>query len=246
MPENSIGECRLCLQKKKLAKAHIIPTSFYSKDSTDKLYSDDLPYSQRRPSGIWDPHILCEQCDSLIGKLDDAAKRILIDKNGLYVRYVIDEIDPTRYVRSYSLKEPSYYTDICRFLISVLWRASISTKKEFKGLYLGPYEELAKKVILDSTVKYSHIFSFIILYLSDLEHPIQMYSTKRSKIEGINFYPLIMGYHKILIKVDSQKLLSKWHNMEVSERNNLLMLESEFKETSDYNAAIDMLKRKLK
>ena len=63
--------CKLCLQSKKLINSHIIPESFFGKNTF--LIAEDSPFKEKRPIGIYDKNILCAECDNFIGKKDVAS-----------------------------------------------------------------------------------------------------------------------------------------------------------------------------
>lgn len=48
-----------------------------------------------------------------------------------------------------------------KFFISVLWRASISKAEDFSNINLGPYEDIALK-ILESDIEKDNLFKILI------------------------------------------------------------------------------------
>lgn len=76
--------CKGCNKDTKLVKSHIIPESFYrvlrGKEETLKLVpTDHEQYPKRAPIGVYDPRILCGDCESLFKEVDDYAANVLIN-----------------------------------------------------------------------------------------------------------------------------------------------------------------------
>lgn len=88
--------------------------------------------------GVYDTNLLCAACDNALGsQLDDYAlevcRRFPQEHRSFGNAYfVLDNVDGDRFAK---------------FVLSVLWRASISTRPEFRGVSLGPYEMPACEVI---------------------------------------------------------------------------------------------------
>ena len=78
--------CNLCLQDKKLIKAHIIPRAFF--EYMRPLESKNVPFDVltniegKRNSisriGIYDSNILCRECENLFQNYDDYGQNILL------------------------------------------------------------------------------------------------------------------------------------------------------------------------
>lgn len=91
----------------------------------------------KRQHGFFDGHILCAECDRAIGKLDDLA-----------ISYCRNFVPPEN-IRPYQLFNLTKFdvANMCRFAISIVWRASISTLPQFNDINLGPYGVVAKDII---------------------------------------------------------------------------------------------------
>lgn len=200
-----IGECKLCLQVKPLAKSHIIPKSFY--EIGNVLLSDKFYYPKRRPVGVYDTAILCNDCETYLNKeYENDAKIILLDKLPDKVERV--EINNPENINElkvfYQLKDKKEYDKIDRFFISVLWRASVSSIEDFKNTKLGCYEEIARQTIIDKSFNFADFFTIVLLEFSDLKKRICILPN-RIRIKGVNFYVLTMGSIKVFIKCDKRK-----------------------------------------
>ena len=133
------GVCKFCGVQGTFAKSHVVPRSFYMIDS-------DVPHmavalgNVERPkktrTGIWDEGILCRECekkfavwdgyafDHLIGKKKDFA--VCRDGRG---RPLLNGIVPAA---KYSRNADRGF--LRKFAMSVLWRASVSERPEYKGV----------------------------------------------------------------------------------------------------------------
>lgn len=126
--------CKLCGEDKKLIDAHIIPRAFYPPKipTGDAVIVPSLEggYPRRTPIGVYDPKILCAECDGELGLLDEhVATKVLRGKHnahhfGLGREYV--DADPEL---------------VLRFAASVVWRASVSSHDMFNTMKLGPYTD---------------------------------------------------------------------------------------------------------
>lgn len=221
-----MGICRLCLTNKKLIEAHIIPRSFYALDS--KLVGTDDPYVRKSPTGLYDPKILCGDCDNNINnKYDKNAKLILLDRCSVNQEVRYGHL-PSQKAIFYSLADKSMYDVIAGFFISILWRASISTRLEVNKVKLGPYEEHARQVILGNASCFSLGFDVALCCFSDIHVPIQLLPGAKQKISNANFYIFIAGTIKVFVKVDKCSAPRELLPAMLSARN-IFMLESKIK-----------------
>lgn len=200
-------ECQLCKLHKKLINAHIIPKwafkYLHHENSTKQsivIFSKDKMV--RRPIGPYDQNILCHECDSFLGTYDEYGKDILL---GAPLEYYNDA--------AYIIKNVNF-NKIQIFLLSVIWRASISEKDEFNRVQIGPYEERIRTILLNAKEKtegeFLEKYSFVItkfrkgMLPSDVVYKnIQIPHIQ--KIEGINVAVLYMPKGiKIYLKLDQR------------------------------------------
>lgn len=98
-----------------------------------------------RPTGIYDQYILCNQCDNeVIGGLESYASKYFYDNKDIELAIEEDENIINLMFKGIDYKRFKL------FLISILWRASVSRQKMFDEIALGAkYEEIARKMILE-------------------------------------------------------------------------------------------------
>ena len=97
-------------------------------------------------SGEYETEILCKECDNnLLGKFESYAKMVLyggkVDVRFKNLRFP-DGLEFTQV-------ENIDYTKFKLFLLSLLWRASISSRPFFNTVQLGPYEEMIRRMIIE-------------------------------------------------------------------------------------------------
>lgn len=145
------GICKLCLQEKYLCKeSHIIPSSLYKLlHGPNKLlvYIDDHG-SKFKYNSEYEGGILCEECDNyILGKLDDYAAKFLHGgfktKSSPHPKYI-----DGRECLVFEDDSNYNYSQFKTFLLSLLWRASISSRPFFKAIKLSPKVEEDLRVMI--------------------------------------------------------------------------------------------------
>jgi hypothetical protein len=137
--------CQLCRRDVPLIDAHIIPRPFFrtkEPGGAPKFLSNtDGTYPKRAPIGIYDPAILCATCDGRIGRWDEYGIELFtksldhftpVIENGKLVAFRKDSFD---------------YSRLRLFVLSVLWRAHLSTHEMFSRVALGPPAERLRAMI---------------------------------------------------------------------------------------------------
>ncbi len=230
-------ECRFCSQEKKLIKAHIIPEWAFrylypdpKKRNGKKLVLVNQDCSIKRPVGIYDDTILCQECDNKIGLNDNYAKNVFLDGKiiSLELAYLINKIN--------SIK-------IKLFLMSVLWRTSISNKEELSAVRLGVYEDKFKEALIKE------------MTLDNVEIIVGKYDSQRyprltdkniqlphkERINGINMYVIYLprGF-KIWVKLDQRNFIDPLSKMAIrNEGSELFILKlGNYEESNNFNALL--------
>jgi hypothetical protein len=199
--------CRWCEKSTDLIQAHIIPRHFYDCLAKDGgkvviLKPDRSKYTEISQSGIFDTGMLCAVCDASLGKLDEYGytvfknaptdeEQLVFNHEGIAVGYNLrcDDVQ-----RAY------------KFLLSVLWRASVSTNDFFDKVSLGEkYERRIREIINNDERVMDTDFEFIINRIFD--HPydgglVPPWGARWS--DGIFAYVLYLPYFKILIRADKR------------------------------------------
>ncbi len=144
--------CKLCQKDKKLIRRSHIISDFLYKDLFDykhRLYETLLTpdyqlESKLRQSGGYDKNILCGDCDNkIIGNLERYASLVLFGGIDLSITH-----SPTKSESRYFEVKGIDYRNFKLFLLSILWRASISTLPIFQNVDLKERQDDLRKRLL--------------------------------------------------------------------------------------------------
>src|ERR1700749_4722718 len=132
------GICQLCKKEKELIRrSHIWPSFMYNdmKDDKGRLYvinSEDPTRHHTVQSGSHQPGIFCSECDNVrLGQLERYAS------NNLYRKDIFRDGEAFKLFKVRDITiiscEKLEYNQFKLFLLSLLWRASISTETVFEN-----------------------------------------------------------------------------------------------------------------
>jgi hypothetical protein len=182
-----MGQCKLCNETKKLIKkSHIIPDFFYKelglyndKHQIHKLEANEFIKSKKfklTPTGDYEGGILCRECDNeLIGKLEDYGRRVLFGNLRSNQAIKIN-----KYIKfngfEFSICENVDYTKFKLFLLSILFRACISSRDIFReaDILQRDLEAIKKMLINNNPGKVNEYPIVILSYLNDKTMPIDL------------------------------------------------------------------------
>jgi len=195
--------CKLCLEDKAnlQKKSHIIPEFMYEElfDEHHKMYKfsfKDKRIVARPPTGEYDKNILCFNCDrKKIGDgLEDYAKKLY--SGGLPRSKTLE-------IKNYKNQYGSVFTQISKldytkyklFLLSILWRASVSKREYFKSVSLGKYEDEVRGMIMDENPMTTEDYACMITTTrNDVEWSKQLFiEPTRFKEERGSIYRFMIG-----------------------------------------------------
>jgi len=236
--------CCGCGEAKPLIEAHIIPKAFCKRlsklNAAAKLVTPNA-YVRRSPTGYYDSNILCGECDGKLGVFDDYAFSLVqgairgkktifepVHEQGRLVAHSVADFD---------------FDKLRLFVLSVLWRASISEDEFCSGAVLNDKE---KNCLRD-----------IVLYgapISDDEYPFYcgriilngrgglIHPPHPQISEDVQFYNFCTGEFFFLVKVDCKPapfLYSSW----VAKPNQpLIFVLQSIEESPQLRAAVKAVK----
>ncbi len=142
-----IDTCRLCMKpNQELQQSHILPEWMYRPTYDEKgrvmpLSTCTDPKRKVKPlqKGIRE-NLLCSPCERKLGK---------------YEAYVSGMCQKHIYSASHKIIDKGILIDPCNikslrlFQLANLWRASISSVRDYSDVKLGPYEEKIRKLLLN-------------------------------------------------------------------------------------------------
>ncbi|MBD3341750.1 MAG: hypothetical protein GF353_21780 [Candidatus Lokiarchaeota archaeon] len=161
------GICKLCLNKKELHNSHIIPDFVFRYIRK----SDRQLIAYREPNKVvlfkndsFSEYLLCTECEKQIKIFEDYVRQFLFDIFNMPI-IIIEEPGVTRYSK---LK----FNLFKKYLLSVLWRASVSNNKFYSKIDLGTEDnELLRQILYSSEDITYDIFpcKLVQIYDDDLE-----------------------------------------------------------------------------
>ncbi|MEM5535116.1 hypothetical protein WNY58_01810 [Neptuniibacter pectenicola] len=233
--------CKGCNQDKKLVKAHVIPESFFRElradEKTLKLISNvEGVHTKKAPIGVYDKDILCRECEDKFQTLDDYAAKLLIDNSE------IEELKQNSSVVGYKIPKVDYGL-LKRFIISLLWRASISKHGFYSKVNLGALEEKAKKLIWEESPGEKEEFSFVLAKFDD-EGTISkaMLDPHQERWSGKRYYRFYIGGFVLYVKADSQVTPEQWAKFIPSDDNLYVVSRGKIEQSKEFPVLLSGLK----
>lgn len=225
--------CKGCNQNKKLVRAHIIPESFFrdlrGDENTLKLISNVKgEHTKKAPIGIYDKEILCRECEDKFQNLDDYAAKTLIGNTKIEV------LKKHNSLAGYKIPNIDY--DLLKlFIISLLWRASISKQGFFSKVSLGPFEEQAKKLIWDESAGKKDEFSFVLAKF-DGNGTISktVLDPHQERWFGKRYYRFYIGSFILYVKCDSQATPEQWEKFIPDNRDLLIISRGKIEKSKEF------------
>jgi hypothetical protein len=240
----NLGTCNLCGKTKKLCKAHILPQLFYRQvklKQADKLdiLKYNAKYEKTTHSGIYDPNILCAECDNSFSKYEQYTKQFLYLTNW------------NNYQKT-DAKKPYYlipakdinYLYLKLFIVSFLWKTSVSSEDGCQHIDLGKkWNDYAKKLLLNPKLDDPENFSFCFLKMKAPDEKLLNFIIplcQTPKHEQTNFYIANLPAYVVVIKVDSRKTPYPFSKCIVKPEEDLMVFSDNF-ENSPEMKLLDIL-----
>ncbi len=230
-------KCKGCGGERKLIKAHIIPRSFYMDlRNTEKFLhvvpSNPLLRVSRSNIGEYDTGILCHDCDQYLANFDDYGKQVLIDRI-----HPFEEISRGGAVAGWTIQDCDA-TRLEKFILSILWRASISSRSFFRKIRLGPYEKTLKDHLWSKNPHHKS-FSCVVAKFRESKKAQGAHKTildpHPCRQDGKNYYKLYLGGYVILIKVDQRKSSPKIRSCELSKDRWCVVINRSFDSSKEFD-----------
>ena len=241
-----MSACKLCNKENKLIDSHIFPEFMYTPMYDEKhqfkiltTKSTDIIKEPRK--GIYEK-LFCKKCDNdIIGKYEDHAAKVMFGDGKKEIE--IKNTNMGLLIRGID------YTLFKLFQISLLWRASISTRPEIKRISLGPHAETMRKMLL--TENPGEVYEYgAVIYLfpqssKDMKDLIVSPELSERRIEGNRIYRAIFNGLFWTFFVSNHSNLYSFKNHFLSKEGILPIINSgKYGEQYVFNLAKDLLKDK--
>lgn len=224
--------CRFCRINPPSVDAHIIPKSFFVEHADDRYPSRQITdlknvFPKKRPNGVYDPGILCAMCEPRFSSADDYGYRFFhptvpytlkTDGHGTQA-YLIENVD---------------YDKLKRFLLAVLWRASVSTQDFYAGVNLQSHEEEIRQLLLKEDSGTSNDYS---IYVERFDYPsplIPILCPTEMSIDGVELYLLVLNGFLVHVKVDQRPLPQELQAIMLRPMQPLVVPEVTYKDSQEY------------
>ncbi|WP_236790158.1 hypothetical protein [Aliivibrio fischeri] len=245
--------CKLCKQTKCLQKSHIIPRSYFKslKSGHGQLVSiicdeDSIP----KISNV-DPKesLLCRECEQFISvNYERYGTRLFKSGHGVKRK------------KSYIELSGFKYTEYYLFLITILWRASVSTLDDFSNVKLGTnIEDLLanciqnKSIKIKTSLKLDHFIRISVLRVVDSSGNVDDDIIKKMMISfgcergdsvknGIMYYFMVDGFligYFLSTEKDIHKIRTFKMYAQLNNRPEIKIPKAEIKELKQINDALN-------
>ncbi len=136
--------CALCLQKRKLCRSHVVPRFLFNRlvenGNSYEIHSSSLSIPKKMRTQLVQ-HLLCDSCEQLLSRWEDYASHFF---EGKYLHIHKD-------LGKHRIAKNAKYHELKLFLMSILWRFSITTNPFLRGTTtLGKHQEIIRRMLLAS------------------------------------------------------------------------------------------------
>ena len=213
-----------------LIEAHIIPKGFARliRGPGPNVALSVQQVREAKPQlGEYDADILCATCDQKLGYFDDYAVDLCKTFERKHVRLSNDIFELQGF-------DGDKFT---KFVLAVLWRASISNRSTFKDVSLGPYENKARDVLFGANTL-QQLKSFEVLvqrYTSAHLDMREIYTIPtRAPFMNLSAYGFMLSGLRILAKFDRRPLAPGFGHFVTNSTSTLHGLFVEFEKTPEF------------
>ncbi len=205
----NLRPCRYCSCSNSFIKAHVIPEAFFRRlrdgDRPPLLVSGrEGQIPRRSPIGVYDKSILCSGCEKQFLAMDSYGTDVMLRQFQKHFFPIHIDGKPVA-LRSDTLDANM----MLRFLLSVLWRASVSTQPFYERVFLGPYENAILRLLKQPLISIiPSAFDAVLSRWDEVETdhlPSRgILNPYRERWDGVNTYRLYLGEIVAYVKVDKR------------------------------------------
>lgn len=217
--------CKLCGEEKPLIKAHVIPRSFHridpNGDGPPRLVTNaEGRFTQKVPKGVYDATILCGECERRFSAWDDYGDELFMKSwdsftkmfhNGRHIGYELPAFD---------------YARLKLFVVSVLWRASVSTHPMFYKIDLGPREAVLRQSIQNADPGPVDYFG-VLLQAFD-SNDVGILNPHPERFGGVRFCRFYLAHVIAFVKVDARDFDPLFRHLALAPGKPLRIAQKEF------------------
>jgi len=217
--------CRLCGLDKKLIEAHVVPKSFFRIEPTDEgplrlVTNVEGQFAQKLPKGPYDSAIICESCERRFSRWDDYGDHLFIKSWDSFERIPLPNGD-------FAFGLPTYeYPTLKLFILSVLWRISVSTHRMFSGIALGPLEETLRMAIWNAEPGDANFFGVVLQAFDTTD--VGILNPGSERFGHLRFCRIYLSHVIAFIKVDSRSFDDPFLSLALRPNSPLVLASKKF------------------
>lgn len=239
-------QCKLCRHDfEKLADSHILAEGFFRfmyspGDNRALLSSDGKDRPKRIRIGYYEK-LLYEECDNKLGRYDEYGIEVFLRRNTVPFpntdqAYLIHNVD---------------YAKLKMFLLTLLYRASITSRPEFSLINLGvQYENQLRDIIIKDNPGNDDDFPFYVTKFESGKLPSETInkawmSPYSTKIDGINFSVFhLQNAYTIYIKVDKRPLDNIFNQLVMRGNGSLIVIrQKNYESSGEFKAFYNIMRQ---
>ncbi|MDQ5929136.1 MAG: hypothetical protein QG594_914 [Bacteroidota bacterium] len=232
------GICKLCQQYRVFVKSHIIPRACY-KDPYRK--SEPLtmicPESTLKPyknlNGVY-AFFLCDECEKKFSTIDSNGLNILYREN--FIEYVVlNPWNPYQYYKIYETFDKfgkGFIKQAKLFVLSILWRAAVSNRKEFNSVKLDKdILEQARQVFFNNS---HELLDKVDIAISKFTNGSNLFIFPvKEQFGEIKGFRISLPYYTLLVKIDDQPFPSQLHNVSLNGLNTIMAINRDWNRSAE-------------
>lgn len=216
--------CKLCGNSSPLKKSHIVPEFVFKPlyDEKHRMHVLSVREPKPRPfryKGLRE-RLLCGECEAKLSKYESYASTAF---NGKDTETPLDNVIIVKDIE---------YKQFKLFLLSILWRSSISSLEFFSEVSLGSHEDKVRRMILREDPGPSEKYGIILFALID-NNKIQadlIVQPSRARVYGQVNYRFIFGGFMWVFFVSKQPAPSEVKPLLFREDNTLCIINGDYRE----------------
>lgn len=195
--------CKLTGEEGQGVNAHVIPRAFYRIEPAEKrsmkiMGTESNQHPRRSQIGEYDDGIVTERGERIFSPLDDYAAELLLERRGEFTTHEHNGVPVALEIQEYD------YTALKLFVLSVLWRAAVSSRPFFSKISLGPHEKPIREAILNGDAGDSDWYAVSLASWHDTDARGSILDPHKNRFDGINYYQLYLENYIAYVKVDQR------------------------------------------
>lgn len=237
MKHQPIEKCKLCEKEKELIKrSHIIPKFLFKSikgNGNQKFYelnpiSNVKIITKKLSDNYYESGILCYECENLFSKFETYFSRLMNDiklSNNINIYNDYEVLDLSIDYKMTKL-----------FLLSILWKSSISNHRFFKIVDLGIHNEKIRNLILSNLDEVNDYYQVLVCYLKEgSQFEDSILPIEKSKLKNITQYVFTINRFTFIFLVGNDEVLRKIDlgsfSLNITGNLKIILLNHKFRES---------------